>query len=115
MEKTKILVIDDEEDYCSILKSHFTQRNCEVLLAYTLQTGLNCLAEAHPDILFLDNNLPDGDGWQQVNAIMAQYPLLRIYLVSAHKNRSDFKIHSPRITIWEKPISMFLLKSIHLT
>lgn len=108
----KILIIDDEEDYCLILKSFFRQRNCEVLLAYTLRDGLELLKTNKPDILFLDNNLPDGSGWQYVENIRTEIPSLRIYLVSAHKNKGDVKIKSPLITVWEKPISFNLLEQV---
>jgi DNA-binding response OmpR family regulator len=62
MTKLKVLMIDDEVDYCQIMKNFFTKRNYEVYLAYTLNDGLNLLNSVRPDILFLDNNLPDGQG-----------------------------------------------------
>ena len=115
MQKVKILIIDDEEDYCMILKNYFSKKNCEVFLAFTLKEGMQMLQHNKIDILFLDNNLPDGNGWQVVDKIMTEYPALRIYLISAYKHKSDFKSTSPQITVWEKPISFELLEKIIYT
>ena len=54
--KKKILIIDDEIDFCSIMKGYFGRKNYEVFVAYTLQSGLFLIDEENPDILFLDNN-----------------------------------------------------------
>lgn len=115
MLKIKILIIDDEEDYCMILKHFFTQRGCEVFFAYTLKQGLQLLHQQAIDILFLDNNLPDGNGWQVVDKIIAEMPTIRIYLISAYKHKTDFTGDSLQVTVWEKPISFQLLEQILTT
>ena len=43
MTGSKILIIDDEKDYCMIMKSYFVRRKYEVFLAYTLKEGLKLL------------------------------------------------------------------------
>ena len=85
MIKLKILIIDDEVDYCMIMKSYFQARNYEVFLAYTLKEGFEILEKNNPDILFMDNNLPDGKGWEYVDEIIEKSPSLRIYLKAAHQ------------------------------
>ena len=106
MKKLKILIIDDEVDYCSIMKNYFHEKSYEVFLAFSLVEGLSSLEKNHPDILFLDNNLPDGQGWKNVDEIVEKYPHIRIYLISAYLHKSDFVTSSPNITVWEKPISL---------
>ena len=111
MLKIKILIIDDEEDYCMILKHFFSKKGCEVFLAYTLKQGLQSLHEHSIDILFLDNNLPDGQGWKYVDQIVEKNPHLEIYLVSAHQSKSSFTSPNKNIIVWEKPISLQILNS----
>ncbi len=106
----KILIIDDEVDYCTILKSYFLQKEYEVFLAFTLREGLEMINSVRPDILFLDNNLPDGKGWPHVESIVEKNPHIRVYLVSAYQQKSDFSSPSPNVTVWEKPLSLSLLK-----
>ena len=112
MIKLKLLIVDDEMDYCQILKTYFQKKGCEVYLSHTLKEALEMLEQLHPDILFLDNNLPDGNGWQSVDIINANWPHLKIYLISAYKQKSDFKSTSTSITVWEKPISLNLLDHV---
>ena len=108
--KKKILIIDDEVDFCTIMKGYFGKRNYDVLAAYNIQAGILLLDEINPDFLFLDNNLPDGDGWKFVPQIVEKSPRSRIILISAHLHKSDFVSTNENITILEKPISMQLLQ-----
>lgn len=110
--KQKILIIDDETDFCIIMKGYFERRNFDVFTAYNLQSGLFCLDEVNPDILLLDNNLPDGQGWQYVEQIVEKNPHLKIYLISAHQSKSSFTSSNKNIEVWEKPISLQILNSV---
>ena len=107
--KKKVLIIDDEVDFCLIMKSFFERKNYEAHLAYTLQKGLFLINDIKPDFLFLDNNLPDGQGWQYVEQIVEKNPHLNVYLVSAHQTKSSFRSNAKNIIVWEKPISLQLL------
>jgi len=104
-------MIDDEVDYCQIMKSFFTKRNYEVFISYNLKDGLQLLETVQPDILFLDNNLPDGQGFGYVDTIVEKYPHLKIYMISAYYKKGDLFYSSPNIFVWEKPLSMSLLNS----
>lgn len=112
MIKPKILIVDDEIDYCMIMKSFFRAKDYEVFLAFTLKEGLDLLETVDPDILFLDNNLPDGKAWTHVESIVEKNPHLRIYLVSAYYQKGDFFSPSPNVVIWEKPLSKSLLEEV---
>ncbi|MEI9807009.1 MAG: response regulator [Bacteroidota bacterium] len=109
MRSLKILIIDDEKDYCMIMKSYFFSRNYEVSLAYTLKDGLKLLEEIKPGILLLDNNLPDGKGRDCIESIMEKFPSLKLYLISAYHQKGDFLSPPENVTIWEKPIALSLL------
>lgn len=110
--KEKILIVDDETDFCMIMKSYFIKKGYDVSLAFTLQEGLTVVKEFRPDILFLDNNLPDGQGWDAMNEIVEIIPQIRVYLISAHRNNFSFSVSSKNIVIWEKPISFGKLNAV---
>ena len=59
--KKKILVIDDEKDFCELLKTIFLRENFIVDCAFTLEEAEEKL-RGNPQIVLLDNNLPDGSG-----------------------------------------------------
>jgi DNA-binding response OmpR family regulator len=112
MLKQTILIIDDEIDYSMILKNYFTKRNYEVHVSYLLKEGLEKIDLIRPDILFLDNNLPDGKGWTHVEEIVEKNPHLRIFLVSAYHQRGDYSSPSSNVIVWEKPLSMSQLREV---
>ena len=109
--KIKILIIDDEVDFCLIMKGYFGRKDYEVFVAYNLQNGLFLIDDVKPDILFLDNNLPDGQGWKYVDQIVEKNPHLNIFLISAHQSKSSFTSPNKNINLWEKPISLQILNS----
>lgn len=110
--KQKILIVDDEIDFCMIMKRFFLKKGYEVSLANTLKEGMSLLKEFRPNILFLDNNLPDGQGWDAVDEIVEIIPQIKTYLVSAHRNKTSFTGLDKNIMIWEKPISLSTLNTV---
>jgi DNA-binding NtrC family response regulator len=59
--KKKVLVIDDEKDFCELIKNILARENFEVDCAFTLEEAQWKL-KGNPQIVLLDNNLPDGCG-----------------------------------------------------
>ena len=63
LEKKRILLVDDEEDYC-----YFMSRNLEatgefsVITAYDGQAGIDLARKEHPDLILLDIILPGISG-----------------------------------------------------
>ena len=111
MLKSKVLIIDDEVDFCMIMGNYFSKKNYDVFLAYTLREGLKLVNEVKPEILFLDNNLSDGQGWECVDEIVEKIPQIKIYLISAYRQKKDFSNPRPNTIVWEKPISLGQLNS----
>ena len=106
MHRRKVLIIDDEIDLCHLLKSYFLRKNYEVYLSHTLEQGLAFLKSLQPDIVFLDNNLPDGVGWSIAPTVARDYPDAHINLISAfHPVMPPMPEHA-KFTLIEKPISL---------
>lgn len=100
--KKKILLIDDDKDFGLLLRLFFNGKNYELLLAYNLSDGMAAMEKERPDYLFLDNGLPDGQGWGKEAYIQAHYPETNVNLISAVV--PDNMISNNRIL--EKPIKM---------
>ena len=107
MKKRKVLIIDDEEDFGMLMKRFFSQKNYEVYVAYTISDGLKLLDEHLPDIIFLDNNLPDGYGWDKTDYILSTYPQTQLNLISAlnvpKTSSSSFRILEKQMLLKELP------------
>jgi|SRR6185312_9297404 len=102
----RVLIIDDETDFCLLFKNYFVKKNYEVEISHTLKDGMESIEKFKPDILFLDNNLPDGLGWEKTEYITKNYPNIRINLISAYQYNPSISEKFSSIRIWEKPISM---------
>lgn len=63
MSLENILYIEDEEDYQMLVQRILGKEGFQVRVAATAEDGLRGLAENKPDLLILDVNLPDGDGY----------------------------------------------------
>ena len=108
MSGKKVLIIDDEIDLCLLLKNFLTKQHDEVVVSHKLADGLAEALSFSPDIIFLDNNLPDSQGWAKAKWILDTLPNTDLFLISAYNNQVSLP-QNPRVTIIEKPLS---LKSI---
>ena len=100
--KKKILLIDDDKDFGVLLRGFFSKEKFQVLLAYTLGEGMAVMERERPEYIFLDNNLPDGTGWDKASFIQLQYPMAHLNLISAwvpEKPMGDLRILQKPIRI----------------
>ncbi len=82
--ETKIEIIDDEEDLCFLLKHSLSKKFKQIEYSHTLKDGLPLFEKLNPNWLILDNNLPDGLGWQQTNNFLKLNPEINIIYISAN-------------------------------
>lgn len=101
----KILILDDDKDLCTLLKMFFEKRGYEVLMANSLVSGLQIIDDEEPSIVFIDNFLPDGEGWKVAKTIKYKHPNININLMSA-KDKSFNALEQYDEFIWEKPITV---------
>src|SRR3954466_13504777 len=111
MGKKKVLIIDDEVDFCLLMQFYLSKKNCDVSISHTLQDGLLQVNDYLPDIVILDNNLPDGLGWPAANNILKVAPHVHLFLISANKpiSKPDYNGNggdNNKIDVVEKPISI---------
>lgn len=65
MEKTKIMIVDDEKSIVKLLETVLKKEGFQsIYKAYTAQEALQTLAEADMDIIVLDVMLPDQSGFE---------------------------------------------------
>lgn len=106
-----VLIIDDELDSCLLWKSFLTQMHFRVFTALTLRHGLELAEAIKPGIIFLDNNLPDGLGWEHLDEFRTMLPECKINLVSAyHFDHSRWLREN--VQVFEKPITLSNIRSL---
>jgi len=103
--KIKIVIIDDEEDLCFVLSNMLQSQGFEVDCYYTLESGLTGIEAVKPEWVIMDNDLPDGRGWEKTNAILNAVPGINIINMSANPDskhiEGEIKVH-------------YLVKPIHV-
>jgi two-component system, OmpR family, response regulator len=85
----KALIIDDEADICYLLSRLLKGKNLDTAYVNSLSEATDALKEDKPEIIFLDNHLPDGLGMNYLNFIKKNYPLSKIVMITAHDSADD--------------------------
>ncbi len=70
--KHSILLIDDDQELCSLLKEYFTAEGFEVAMAHTGTEGLQLALKQNFDLILLDVMLPEMDGFEVLKALRIQ-------------------------------------------
>jgi two-component system, OmpR family, response regulator len=105
MLRKQVIIIDDEKDFCKLMESYFLKRKYNVEVYYLLNEGLKALENHSTGIVFLDNNLPDGLGWQKISELREIYPGLKLHLLSGYNYISTAISGNDHVKFWHKPIS----------
>ncbi|MFQ5645567.1 MAG: PAS domain S-box protein [bacterium] len=85
--KPKVLFVDDEPVNLQLFKSIFKQRpDLELLYAHQARLGIEIAREQHPDLILLDINLPDMDGFEVLEVIKADEETKNIPMIAVSGN-----------------------------
>lgn len=85
----KALIIDDEVDICFLLSSILKKIDIETNYVNSITSGLNALEEVNPQIVFLDNHLPDGMGVEYIEKIKTEHPAVKLVMISSYDTYAD--------------------------
>jgi DNA-binding NtrC family response regulator len=83
-EKTRLLVIDDEESICVAFRRYFESRGFDVTLASSGAEGLECYRAEQPDIVFLDVRLGDMSGLDVLSTLRQEDPSATVIIITAY-------------------------------
>ena len=105
----KIYLVDDDGDEAELFRDAIDKINKSIEFVWfdDVMQALDALLKerSQPDILFLDNNLPDGVGWKEANGLVEQYPGLQVHLISAYQPNAPEKA-TESFKVWEKPLTL---------
>ncbi len=109
-----VVVIDDE--LCSLnllvhLLNNFTSVQLKVVgKASNLTDGLELIRNTNPDLVFLDIEMPDGNGMDIFNHQIVQK--IKIVLVTGHENYAIDAINKPVAGYLLKPVDFIDLQNV---
>jgi DNA-binding response OmpR family regulator len=92
----KILLVEDEASLADVMARNLRARQHGVIVTATAEAAVLSMAEAWPDVLVLDVNLPDLTGWDILRRLSpADRAGLRVVVMSAapvsQKRVDEFK------------------------
>lgn len=64
-----ILIVDDDNDAVEILKQILYSLDYQIITVFDGKTGLKIAVEQHPDLIFLDMNMPVMNGLEMLTAL----------------------------------------------
>ena len=85
----KVLVVDDENNICTLYKIMFTREGYNVEIAKNGEEAIRIAETFEPDIVLLDVMMPGINGLDVLHALKRQNPSLPVILHSAHHNIKD--------------------------
>ena len=86
--KYKILVIEDEDNIASFIRTNLEINNYQVICAGTCEMGLRMFSSHHPDLVVLDLGLPDRDGLEFIQEIRKS-EAIPIIVLSARTSENE--------------------------
>jgi DNA-binding response OmpR family regulator len=107
----KILVVDDDKDLLTALKSVFTRQGYEVVVTLSCHEGFNIYQVFKPDMIFLDINVGTEDGRGMCKKIKMQAEQEQIVIILMSANSEALKLYKNyrADAILRKPFSMAAL------
>ena len=79
---TKVLVVEDEGDIALLLELLLDSDKMTVDHARNLCDARDFLLKEQPELILLDNRLPDGFGIDFISYVKRQYPDIKIIMIS---------------------------------
>jgi len=102
----KVLIIEDEADMCLLLNILLEGKEMEIDHVKSLVKAQEYLSETSPDVVLLDNKLPDGFGVDFVQYIKKNYPLVKVVMISGFDpSASDAAIENGADRFLTKPFT----------
>ena len=104
----KILTIDDEVEFTSLIEGYFTARGYEVYVANAGDFGLRIAKEKKPDICLIDLKMPGMHGDEVMKEILNMNPKTRCIMITASEGEGktrDYLLKMGAYTCFDKPIT----------
>ncbi len=84
MKRKKILIVDDEKLMRWSLSQKLSEWNLDAVTAEDGKTALNLIPQEMPDLIMLDNKLPDKKGTDLLKEIKSKWPELPVVMITAY-------------------------------
>jgi DNA-binding response OmpR family regulator len=91
MEKTKVLVVDDEADVCDATQRFLTRKGYDVFTALTYDAAIEAVKQRQPKIILLDIRLKEASGIDVLKKAKKIDKNVRVIMVTALDDEENMK------------------------
>jgi DNA-binding response OmpR family regulator len=111
--KKRILLADDDESVRRMLGRVLESEDYDVLPAQSGREAITKSLTGSPDLVLLDINMPDKNGWEALDWIDRRHPLVPVIVITARSNQREYATQAGIDALMEKPLDLpLLLKTI---
>jgi len=89
MEKFKVLLVDDEEDFVNSLSERLEMRDLESNVALNGKQALDSMKADEPGVMVLDLKMPGMDGMEVLRKVREAYPNVQVIILTGHGTDKD--------------------------
>jgi DNA-binding NtrC family response regulator len=89
MNKIKVLLVDDEQEFVSTLAERLEFRDIETLVAMNGDQALRMIEEHKPPLVVLDVLMPGIGGLDVLKRIKRKHPEIQVILLTGHGSTKD--------------------------
>ena len=107
--KKRILLADDDPGIREMLGRVLESEQYEVVLAGTGREAVAKFAAHLPDLILLDLNIPDLDGWEAIDRITRTHPFASVIVITARPKQYEQAAGMFIDALMEKPLDLALL------
>jgi CheY-like chemotaxis protein len=108
MSKT-ILLADDDASVQRMIRRVLESEHYRVLLASTGREAASQFLNGPPDLVLLDLNMPDKDGWEAWHIMDTLHPFVPVIVITARPNQYEQAKRMRIEALMEKPLDLPLL------
>jgi two-component system OmpR family response regulator len=102
----KALIVEDEGDMCLLLNIMLNGNDVELDHVKDLRSAKEFLQKEQPNVVILDNKLPDGFGVDFISFIKANYPDVKIIMISGYDaSAEDVALENGANIFLQKPFT----------
>ena len=105
----KILLVDDDRGVRELLGRLLETERYEVMTARTGREAIAKFSASRPDLVLLDLNMPDKDGWEAFAGMCQSNPLVPVIVITARPGQHALAIELGIDALMEKPLNFGLL------
>ena len=105
----RILLADDDPGVREMLGRVLQSEHYDVILAKTGREAAAKFIADPPDLVLLDLNMPDRDGWTAFRQMNLSHPMLPVIVITARPNQYSQAVDLGVDALMEKPLNLPVL------